>query len=462
MTAPGLTWTRILAYGVPGLPLALPGLPLAVYLPAYYTRDVGLSLLAMGSAVLIARLFDIVSDPAIGLYSDRLRQRGRSRRRLMLIGVPVMLLGILQLFSAPDGAAFGYLLTWNLVTYGGWTLIAVPYYAWGAELSAEPHTRTRLAGAREGFTITGVFIAIALPTLLGIAAQPDRVLDVISHSLWLALPLAVVIATVLAPERAAPGTAAAAALPALRMAGLLANRPMRRLIAAYLLSSAANALPAALFIFYVTHVLQAEAAIGSFLGLYFLAGIAALPLWVLLSRHYGKARVWRASMLLACAAFVWAPWLGTGDLTAYGLICLVTGIALGADLALPASLQADMVDIDARQAGRQRAGLLFGLWGLATKLAAALGIGIAFGLLAMTGFDPRGTNTGMALLSLALLYGLAPVVLKGVAITLTRGITADMAPQRPLPAGEEVIHVEVNPGAADARPVDERLQQHAT
>jgi glycoside/pentoside/hexuronide:cation symporter, GPH family len=372
------------------------------------------------------------------------------------------LLGIEQLFIAPPGAGFGYLLLWNLITYAGWTLIAVPYYAWGAELSADRHVRTRLAGSREGFTITGIFIAIAVPTLLDIAGQPERVLEVISDGLWLALPLAVVLALLLVPERAAPAAGTTPATPVARLAGLLANRPMRRLVMAYLLSNAANALPAALFLFYVTQVLQADTAIGSFLGLYFLAGIAALPVWVHLSRRHGKARTWNLSMLLACAAFVWVPWLNAGDLVAYGLICLVTGIALGADLALPASLQADMVELDTQQSGQQRAGLLFGLWGLTTKLAAALGIGIAFGILALAGFDPRGTNTDTVLLSLALLYGLAPVLLKGVAIALIRGIATDVAPQRPVSANEENSHVEINRVPVRARPDDERLQRHAT
>ena len=458
----GLASSRMLAYGLPGLPLAMLGLPLAVYLPAYYARNLGLSLLAMGGAILIARLFDIVSDLAIGLFSDRLRQRGLSRKFLMVIGVPVLIIGIQQLFIAPPGAGFGYLLTWNLITYAGWTLIAVPYYAWGAELSADRQVRTALAGSREGFTIAGIFIAIAVPTLLGIAGHPGGVLNVISSSLWLALPLAVLLALLLTPERATPASGKQAARSIAQLTGLLANRPMRRLVMAYLLSSAANTLPAALFLFYITHVLQAETAIGSFLGLYFLAGIAALPLWVQLSRRYGKARIWNLSMLLACAAFIWVPWLGAGDLVAYGLICLLTGIALGADLALPASLQADMVELDTRQSGQQRAGLLFGLWGLTTKLAAALGVGIAFGILTLAGFDPRSTNTDTVLLSLALLYGLVPVLLKGTAIALIRGITADMAPQQPVSANEENSHVEANRDPARARPADERLQRHAT
>jgi Na+/melibiose symporter-like transporter len=462
MSGMRLTNSQILAYGLPGVPLAMLGLPLAVYLPAYYTQNLGLSLLAMGGAVLIARLFDIVSDLAIGQISDHARDRGLSRKLMMVCGTPVLILGIQQLFVASPGAGFGYLLMCNLVAYVGWTLIAVPYFAWGAELSADRYVRTRLAGSREACTIIGIFIAIALPTLLGIADSPDRVLGVISQTLWLALPLGILIALVAVPERASP--AAGSMTPASLDAGLLSNRPMRRLVGAYLLSNAANALPAALFIFYVTHVLQAREATGTFLGLYFLAGIAALPVWVRLSRRYGKARIWNLSMLLACAAFIWAPWLGAGDRFAYGLICLVTGIALGADLALPASLQADMVDVDARRSGRVRAGLLFGLWGLTTKLAAALGIGIAFGILAIVDFDPVGNNGDTVLLALALLYGLVPVLLKAAAIALNRDPIPDMLPHpnRWVPATQELDHAENSGGPADAQPAVERLHRHAT
>ena len=165
MHAEPVTRSALLAYGLPGLPLALLSLPLVIYLPVYYTEQLGLPLLALGAAVFVARLFDIVSDPLIGLFSDRLKRHGVPRRLFLLVGTPLLAFAIQQLFVAPDDACIAYLFAWNLLAYLGWTLLYVPYLAWGAELSDAYHVRTQLAGSREGFAIIGIFAAIALPML---------------------------------------------------------------------------------------------------------------------------------------------------------------------------------------------------------------------------------------------------------------------------------------------------------
>lgn len=449
MPTDSVSRSALLAYGLPGLPLALLSLPLVIYLPVYYTEQLGLPLLALGAAVFVARLFDIVSDPLIGLFSDRLKRHGVPRRLFLLAGTPLLAFAIQQLFVAPDDAGVAYLFVWNLLAYLGWTLLYVPYLAWGAELSDAYHVRTQLAGSREGFAIVGIFAAIALPTLLGIADQPDAVLAASAQAAWLLLPVAVLVAAVLTPE--ARPTARPGNLRPGSWSALLKMPDLRRLISAYLLSSAANALPASLFVFYVSQVLEAGASTGLFLAVYFITGVAALPAWVALSRRLGKTRTWMLSMLLACAAFVWAPWLQAGDQMAFIVICLVTGVALGADMALPASLQADLVDTDAALAGRRRAGLLFGLWGLATKLAAAIGIGLAFLALALAGFEPAGDNDAAALRWLALLYGLAPVLLKLAAIALIRNFTEPAGAGQPsaaaAPGTKENAHVDTSPDA---------------
>ena len=121
-------------------------------------------------------------------------------------------------------------------------------------------------------------------------------------------------------------------------------------------------------------------------------------------------------MLMACAAFSFVPFLDSDNVVAFGVICVVTGLTLGADLALPASIQADVVGADSQRGGGHRAGLYFGLWGMTTKLSLALAVGIAFPLLQAGGFAADGTNDASALTTLALLYGLAPIIVKLMAI----------------------------------------------
>ena len=191
-----------------------------------------------------------------------------------------------------------------------------------------------------------------------------------------------------------------------------------RLIIAYLLNGVANGLPATLFFLFVGEVLNVGHASGWLLLLYFVAGIVGIPIWLRISKAIGKHRAWAAAMLWASAMFVWAPFLGEGDLLLFTCVCALSGLSLGADMALPASIQADVVDLDWQESGRQRTGLFFALWSMATKLSLALAIGIAFPLLDFIGFEAGGDNEPSALLGLAVLYGFFPVVIKVLATTL--------------------------------------------
>ncbi len=194
---------------------------------------------------------------------------------------------------------------------------------------------------------------------------------------------------------------------------LTQNRPFRRLLIAYLLNGFANALPAVLFVFFVEHRLEASQAELSFaLVVYFLSAVLGLPIWLWVGRHWSKHRLWCASMLWVSGVFIFAPFLGPAALVPYLVICVLVGACLGVDQAIPASLQADVTDEDTAAGGGGRAGLFFGLWGLATKLAIALGVGLAFPVLDLAGFDAKIDNDDTALWTLGLLYAVVPVAIK--------------------------------------------------
>ena len=192
-----------------------------------------------------------------------------------------------------------------------------------------------------------------------------------------------------------------------------------RLLAAFVLNGFANGLPATLFLFFVARVLEAPQMQGPFLFLYFLCGVAGVPLWLAVSRRFGKHRTWSVAMLGACAIFITVPLLGPGDLWGFAAICVLTGLALGADLALPSSIQADVIDVDTVSSGARCSGLYFALWGLATKLSLALAVGLAFPVLELAGFRTDATGGGAAGLGmLVALYAIVPVGLKLAAIAL--------------------------------------------
>ncbi len=167
------------------------------------------------------------------------------------------------------------------------------------------------------------------------------------------------------------------------------------------------------------------------LFVYFLSAVLAIPLWLWASARFGKHRVWTAAMLWACAVFALVPLLGPGDQIWFLAICILTGVSLGADLVLPASMQADVVDLDTLRSGRQRTGTYFAIWGMATKLALALAVGMAFPLLDFAGFDgTTAAGGGSGLLALAFLYSLLPVAFKLAAVAVFWGYSITAERQR--------------------------------
>ncbi|WPZ36878.1 MFS transporter [Thalassobaculum sp. OXR-137] len=450
-----LSVARLIAYGLPGLPIGALGVPLFIFLPTFYSQEVGLPLATVGAILLVARLWDVVTDPVIGALSDRSRSRFGRRRPWMLAAVPLLMLSVWMIFRPPEDAGAWHLLGWSLLLYLGWTMIQLPHGAWGAELSDDYDERSRIAGARESCVVIGTLLAAGTPVFLGIEGdvRPGAALGALALALMVVLPLTVGTAAAAVRDHR---TAAPNPLPWTESRRLLLrNKPFLRLILAYLINGLANGLPATLFLLFVEHVLVAPERQGLLLFVYFLCGILGVPLWLLVARRLGKHRTWCTAMILNAAIFAIVPLLGAGDADVFLVICIATGLCLGADLTLPSAIQADVVDVDTAQGGGRRTGLYFAFWGMATKMALALAVGIAFGLLDVAGFDAAGTNGDGALLALALLYAGLPVLLKAVAIGLMWRFPLDRDAQGHLRAeilrkdGE--VNQETDPCSTDSR-----------
>jgi GPH family glycoside/pentoside/hexuronide:cation symporter len=396
------------AYGALGLPLASAALPVYVHLPNLYGGVLGMNLALLGSLLLAARLLDALLDPLLGVLNDRLQRP----RLLAGAGALLLVVGMLLLFDPPqERVTLSLWLVLALVpVYLGFSLASVSYHAWGALLGEDPHERTRVAASREAFGLAGVVAASVLPTLLAPTLDAG-----LARFAWLLAALTALAAIVTLAGAPRPAWRAPAAQRSTRLAALgapFANPAFRPLFTVFVLNGIAAALPATLVLFFVSDALQLPRQAGGFLAAYFLAGAASLPLWVGVARRSGKARAWLGGMLAAVLAFVGAYALGPGDALAFGAICLLSGLSLGADLALPPALLADVI----RERGEEaRAGAYFGLWNFATKLNLALAAGLALPLLAWLGYQPGAAPTVAPLYAL---YCLVPCALKLAAAAL--------------------------------------------
>ncbi len=408
MSAQRLGTGGLAGYGILALPLAIAALPVYVHLPNLYGGVLGLNLAVLGAVLLCARLADAMVDPLLGALNDQLQ-----RPRLAIgLGMAMLAAGTLMAFNPPaDGFPLWLWLACALVpVYLGYSLVSVSYLAWGALLGDTTEERTRVAAFREGFGIAGVVLASILPTLLGANAEEG-----LSRFSFILVPAAAACAGIMLLCAPRPDP-----LPGGRSVSLnamlvpLANPAFRPLFAVFMLNGIASALPATLVLFFVDDILRAPHLAGMFLGLYFVAGAASLPAWLALCRRIGNPAGWFAAMMLSVAAFSGALLLGEGNIVGFGAICVASGLALGADLALPPAMLADTV----RSAGHEsRAGAYFGLWTLATKLNLALAAGIALPLLALFGYTP---GTPATVWPLYVAYCVLPCAMKLCAAFMLR------------------------------------------
>ena len=397
-----------LAYGALALPLAFLALPLYVALPLHYAQWHGVPLAWLGSLLLATRLLDAGLDPFIGQGIDHLL--AGSRRRLTLVAAGAALLvggGFVALFFAPfpPGRSSPGLLVWLvlhlLLVYLGYSTLAVLHQAWGTRLGGDAPQRARIAAWREGCGLAGILLA----SLLASAGQ--RATSSVVLGLTLALGLALLLRL---PSGAKAPASAFAPAPAW-------HRPWRApgfrgLLGVYMLNGIGNAVAATLVGFFVQDRLQLPESLPLFLGCYFAAGVLSLPLWLRLVARLGLATCWLAGMLLSVAAFAGALALGPGDGAGFAAVCLASGLALGADLAVPAAMLTGVV----QQARRpQEAGVYAGWWTAAGKLNLGLAAGLALPLLGWAGYAP-GRRDPLALQALSLAYVLLPCLLKLLAV----------------------------------------------
>ncbi|MFO1318411.1 MAG: MFS transporter [Burkholderiales bacterium] len=409
---------RVLAaYAALAFPLAMAAVPVYVHVPRFYAAAGTLTLTTLGVILLATRLIDAVLDPWLGRWSDRSAQSGSGRQGFIVAAVLCLGAGMVALFHPPGGstAALALWLAGSLLlTHLGFSLGTISYFAWGAALSVRYHERTRVTAARSAVGVAGVLAATALPDLLAPTGSETG----LPRFSLLYVPIliaaaAVTLFGVTTRDATSPTAVSATGRP---LFAPLGNVRFRWLLAVFVASGVASAIPATLLLFYVQDVLGRADLSGGFLGLYCLFGACGMPLWVRASRRLGKKGAWGAGMATSVAAFLWAFALGPGDVLAFGLVCALSGIAYGAELALPPSLLADVVDADAAVARGRPDGAYFGFWQLTEKLNLALAAGIALPLLGWAGYESGQTQPRMG--DLSAMYALVPCLLKTVAVGL--------------------------------------------
>ncbi|MDR3496170.1 MAG: MFS transporter [Ancalomicrobiaceae bacterium] len=390
---------RLLAFALPAMPVAAFQLPFVILVPKFYGESLGLGMIMVGVIIGVVRFIDAFLDPVVGYLADHTRSRwGRRRTWFALAAIPTTV-GAFFIFNPfPDVSETNTLFwaawffVWSMMLSVGYTALSLTHLSWGAEVSLSYFGRNRIFAAREVLAVLGTLIATALPWLLFRFGLPgdDTVLTVLGITVAISLPVFTLLTVVSVPEPPHVHQHHLNFIEGLK--GLFANEHFIRLLGAYAFANMGNGLPASLLLYFARDYVHAtEDAQRFFLLLYLLSGVVSTPFWLWLSRRTSKHRAWCYAMLVACAGFVWTPLIGydvLGPMSpwAFGAIMVLAGMSVGADLMLPVSMQADVIDVDTARSGEQHSGFYFAAWALANKLALAVALGFGLVILGIAGF----------------------------------------------------------------------------
>ena len=424
---------RLLAYASPAIPIAALGVPLAVYLPNFYAGPMGLGLATVGTIFMIARLWDVIVDPLLGIWSDRFPSRWGRRRHWMVMSVPILLVASYYVFLPTAPVSGTYLLAGLFGLYLGFTMSLLAHMSWGAELDDDYHERSRIQAYREGLATLGVPLVLMLPAIIeklgGAKVETARV-GAMGWFVIVMLPITVLIAVTAVGERFHKPQPKISLTQA--VGPLLSNRALRLVVGADLASGFSLSALGAMFIYEATDFLQVGHYASLLLLLYFFAGVGFIPVLLRLSYRFGKHRT-----LIGAAIFnvVFAPaplFVPPGNVLMASLLLLFLGLNVGSLTVLYRSMMADVADYDEVHTGRRRTGLFYALLTLSAKVGSALAIGLVYWALALIGFKPTGANTPAAIRGLNLIFIVVPCICNFAVIVIMRNFPIGLMEQQEL------------------------------
>ncbi|QKF82969.1 MFS transporter [Halarcobacter ebronensis] len=396
-----------LIYALLAMPLSIVGLPLYIYLPTFYATQININIATVGLILFIARLSDVFTDPLIGYLSDISQKKFNSKKPIMLIGSIMLIFSFYALINPNMDFANLWLLIFSILIYFAWSLITIPYLTWSSELSNDYYEKTKLNSYRESSTIIGLVLALVLPYFFTQNIIKEKLDSLFYIFTFLFIPFLII--TMLTIKTQNSQKYSTYNFNDIKM--LYKKIPnLKSLQVGYFLNNLANAIPATLFLLFIETIIEKKEFADTILILYFIAGVIALPFWTLLSKRIGKKRVWIYSIILACSAFFFVVFLQKGDLLLFSIISFLSGLCLGADIAFPTSIQADIVQ-KSKSLEKNYSGLLFGIWTMLTKFALAISVVIAFGILGLVDFN-KDELTKLSIYTLIFLYGFLPILLK--------------------------------------------------
>ncbi len=433
---------EIAAFAAPAAPLLALSLPTIIFLPPYFASHLGIPLAVVSAIFLGARVFDLLIDPMIGGFQDR-TEHVFGRRRVWLAGacVPLMFLIWWVFLGLPPGAAQWQATVAVFLLYMVGSTMIIAHLGWAGELIPTYHGRTHVLGAVQTASMIGQVLMLLIA---GAAAQTavesgnTAAVHAMGWTLIFLLPATTLLALIVREDNRPPQPHLTLR-ESLRV--LFRNRTAQRVLLPDLFLGIAQGVSGGLFLFYFQFVLGFERESQTLLAIYFLSGLAGVPIWWIAARTFGKHRALQATMLYTAVTTALLFILPPENFLVVAPFMAIAGLAQGGGVLLTRALMADVVDEDELACGARRSGLYFGLLLTTSKLGIASGP-ITYAILGLVGFnaDEGAYNTQLALDTLSYLFIGVPIVLCLLTAWSLQNYPLDEERQRQVAAAIDARH----------------------
>ena len=433
-----VSWSTTLAFGAPAIGAGYMYLILSLYVMKFSTDVLLIAPAVMGAIFSLSRIWDAISDPLVGYLSDRTTFRWGRRRTWILASCLPISLGFYAVFAPPFAMEGTDLTVWMTVAiigfYSAMTLFFVPHMALGAELSTDYHERSRLFGVRHIFYILGSILSLgAMSLLINEEFSTDGNVRSLARDLaFLAIAIMAVLviyAVVVLRERPEfQNRQQGGPLRAFR--DIWGNPHARLLITVTFIENVGSAAIAALTLYISQYVVGAPAMAPLIILAYMIPSSLFVPMWIPLSKRFGKIKVWMAGMVMTGVSFggmFVLPFLDHLDqrLAVIIVLAFFAGLANGCGGTLGPSVQGDVIDFDEYQTGERKEGSYFAAWNFVYKSALGVMLLLTGFVLDFAGFVPNQEQTMQVKLAMVSLYGLFPLVCYTIGAILFSRFTLD-------------------------------------
>ena len=404
-----LRFITFFLYSLPSIPLAAAQIAVYIAVPAIYSKITAVGIGITGLVIMISRVIDMITDPILGTYLDRMVEK-TGWKFWLLIGFPLISIGIFILFNPLNSLEIISLLLGVIFVTLGWTFFSIPWWGIGIAISnSNSNDRFKVVSFRELLTIPGVILGLFLIHFSNISGEIFLIISILFLS-----PL--FIKKIPIPNISnVKGTSYF-----LNIKNLFKNNSnFKYLCLSYFFIGLSNGVTSILFILFVEFIIGGSPQ--NFLSIYFISAFMGLPFVYILASKYNKKRIWTSFIILACICFLPVVFLSNDSTTLFMVICIISGFCLSADLIIPSSIQADIIYKEQQQNNNVLVGKIYSVWSFIQKLSLALSAGVCLPLLGYFGFNPSEVNTQLLPLSIA--YGIMPIILRIPAIIFAENIT---------------------------------------